>query len=53
MAVLVAAGLLTGFSSGLLGVGGAFVMVPVQFWMLKWRGVDPAIAVRISFGTMA
>jgi uncharacterized protein len=51
MAVLVAAGLLTGFSSGLLGVGGAFIMVPVQFWMLKWMGVDPTIAVRVSFGT--
>ncbi len=51
MAVLVAAGLLTGFSSGLLGVGGAFIMVPIQFWILKWMGVDPTIAVRISFGT--
>jgi uncharacterized membrane protein YfcA len=51
MAVLVAAGLLTGFSSGLLGVGGAFVMVPVQFWILQWMRVDPTLAVRISFGT--
>ncbi len=51
MEVLLAAGLLTGFSSGLLGVGGAFVMVPVQFWMLKWMGVDPTIAIRVSFGT--
>ena len=51
MEILLAAGLLTGFSSGLLGVGGAFVMVPVQFWMLKWMGVDPTIAIRVSFGT--
>lgn len=51
MALLLAAGLVTGFSSGLLGVGGAFVMVPVQFWTLKWMGIDPTIAVRISFGT--
>jgi uncharacterized membrane protein YfcA len=51
MAVLLGAGVLTGFASGMLGVGGAFIMVPVQFAMLKWMGVDPTIAVRISFGT--
>jgi uncharacterized protein len=51
MAVLVAAGLATGFASGLLGVGGAFIMVPVQFAILNWMGVDPTIAVRVSFGT--
>jgi len=49
--VLLAAGLVTGFSSGLLGVGGAFVMVPVQFWVLTWMGLDATIAVRIAFGT--
>lgn len=26
-------------------------MVPVQFWVLKTVGVDPTVAVRISFGT--
>ena len=26
-------------------------MVPVQFWMLKWMGIDPTIAIRVSFGT--
>ena len=44
-------GLVAGFSSGLLGVGGAFIMVPVQFWALESMGVDPTIALRISFGT--
>ncbi len=40
-----------GFASGLLGVGGCFIMVPVQFWVLKTMGVDPTIAIRIAFGT--
>ena len=45
------AGIVAGFSSGLLGVGGAFIMVPVQFWVLKSLGVDPTVAIRVSFGT--
>lgn len=48
---LLLTGIVAGFSSGLLGVGGAFIMVPVQFWSLKSVGVDPTIALRISFGT--
>ncbi|MFP4258161.1 MAG: sulfite exporter TauE/SafE family protein [Desulfovermiculus sp.] len=40
-----------GFAAGLLGVGGCFIMVPVQFWVLKSMGVDPTIAIRIAFGT--
>lgn len=48
---LLATGVGVGFSSGLLGVGGCFIMVPVQFWALKAMGVDPTIAIRIVFGT--
>jgi uncharacterized membrane protein YfcA len=40
-----------GFASGLLGVGGGFVMVPVQFWMLKSMGIEPDIAIRVALGT--
>jgi uncharacterized membrane protein YfcA len=47
---LLITGLFVGFASGLLGVGGCFIMVPVQFWALKSIGVDPNIAIRISFG---
>lgn len=48
---LLVAGLAVGFASGLLGVGGCFIMVPIQFWVLKSIGVDPTIAIRIAFGT--
>jgi hypothetical protein len=48
---LLVTGLVVGFASGLLGVGGCFIMVPVQFWVLKSIGVDPTIAIRIAFGT--
>jgi uncharacterized membrane protein YfcA len=48
---LLVTGLGVGFASGLLGVGGCFIMVPVQFWILKSIGVDPTLAIRIAFGT--
>jgi len=44
-------GIGVGFASGLLGVGGCFIMVPVQYWCLTSIGVDPTIAIRIAFGT--
>ncbi|MCD6104064.1 MAG: sulfite exporter TauE/SafE family protein [Thermotogaceae bacterium] len=48
---LLLTGIGVGFASGLLGVGGCFIMVPIQFWVLKSIGVDPTIAIRIAFGT--
>lgn len=48
---LLITGICVGFASGLLGVGGCFIMVPVQFWALKSICVDPTIAIRIAFGT--
>ncbi|SKA83478.1 hypothetical protein SAMN02745704_01652 [Paucidesulfovibrio gracilis DSM 16080] len=48
---LLATGAAVGFASGLLGVGGCFIMVPVQFWGLKAMGIAPDIAIRIAFGT--
>jgi len=50
MALLIT-GIVVGFASGLLGVGGCFIMVPVQYWVLTSIGVDPTIAIRIAFGT--
>jgi len=49
--VLIVAGVGAGFATGLLGVGGGFFMVPVQFWVLKSIGIDPTIAIRIALGT--
>jgi len=48
---LLITGVGVGFASGLLGVGGCFIMVPVQFWALTSIGVDPTIAIRVAFGT--
>jgi uncharacterized membrane protein YfcA len=48
---LLITGVGVGFASGLLGVGGCFIMIPVQFWALTSIGVDPTIAIRIAFGT--
>jgi len=44
-------GSLVGIVSGLLGVGGCFIMVPVQYWVLTAMGIDPTIAIRVAFGT--
>jgi len=48
---LLLTGIGVGFASGLLGVGGCFIMVPVQFWVLTSMGIDPTIGIRIAFGT--
>lgn len=49
--VLLAAGAGTGFTSGLLGIGGGAVMVPVIYWLILTMNIPPDIAIRIAFGT--
>jgi len=49
--VLIATGLVVGFAAGLLGVGGCFIMVPVQYWLFLNEGLDPTLAIRMAFGT--
>jgi uncharacterized membrane protein YfcA len=49
--MLLATGVVVGFACGLLGIGGGFLMVPVQIWALTYQGIDPTLATRIAFGT--
>jgi len=51
MLTLLITGALVGLVSGMLGVGGCFIMVPAQFFVLTAMGIDPTIAIRVAFGT--
>ena len=48
---LLLTGIAVGFASGLLGVGGCFIMIPVQYWLLTSTGIDPKTAILVAFGT--
>ncbi len=48
--VLLATGVGVGFASGLLGVGGSFIMFPVMCWVTEAVGF-PDIAVKVALGT--
>ena len=49
--ILLAAGAGTGFASGLLGVGGGFIMVPISRWLILAMGISQDIAIKIAIGT--
>jgi len=49
--ILLVTGAFAGFTSGLLGVGGGFIMTPVQFALLTEMGLTTDNAIRMAFGT--
>jgi len=49
--ILFLTGAFTGVISGLLGVGGGFIIFPVQYWLLQETGLYPDLAIRIALGT--
>jgi hypothetical protein len=49
--ILLVTGIVTGFASGLLGVGGAFIMTPVQYYVYQQMGLSADAAIKVTFGT--
>ena len=49
--ILLATGIGVGFASGLLGLGGAFIMTPVQYIIFTGMGIPAEIAIKLAFGT--
>ena len=50
-ASLIITGITAGTASGLFGVGGGFLMTPVQYWLYTSGGIDATLATRLAFGT--
>jgi uncharacterized membrane protein YfcA len=49
--ILLATGVVVGFASGLLGLGGAFIMTPVQYLIYTAMGLPTDLAIKLAFGT--
>jgi len=49
--ILIVTGLFAGTTSGIFGVGGGFLMTPVQYWIYTSTGIDSTLATRLAFGT--
>ena len=49
--ILLVTGAGAGFASGLLGIGAAFIMTPVQFIIYTDMGIPIDIAIKLAFGT--
>jgi len=49
--ILLATGIGVGFASSLLGIGGGFIMTPVQYMIYIDMGLPPDMAIKLAFGT--
>ena len=49
--ILLTTGAGAGFASGLLGLGGAFIMTPVQYVIYLAMGLPGDMAIKLAFGT--
>ncbi|WNY25538.1 sulfite exporter TauE/SafE family protein [Methanolapillus millepedarum] len=49
--LLILGGLIAGSFAGMLGVGGAFLLVPLQFFVLTKTGYAPDIAMKVAIAT--
>jgi uncharacterized membrane protein YfcA len=49
--ILLATGTVAGFAGGMLGLGGAFIMTPLQYLVYTNMGLTPDVAIKTAFGT--
>lgn len=49
--ILIVTGSVAGFAGGMLGLGGAFLMGPVQYMVYSGMGMSPDLATKLAFGT--
>lgn len=49
--LLIVTGIVAGLMAGMLGLGGGFIMVPAQFWILQHMGIASDIAMLVAIGT--
>jgi uncharacterized membrane protein YfcA len=49
--ILLVTGAVAGFAGGLLGLGGAFLMTPMQYMVYTDMGLSADVAIKMAFGT--
>jgi uncharacterized membrane protein YfcA len=49
--ILLSTGVVVGFAGGLLGVGGCFIMTPIQYMLFTTMGLPTDLAIKLAFGT--
>ncbi len=49
--LLLLGGCIGGLMAGLLGVGGGVILTPIQYYLLEACGVEPGVALTVSFAT--